>query len=194
MNAANIPAEVERLFDLLTEKGVEFLLVGGVAMLAHLQGRNTEDVDLIVSLADQERLQPPLLVEERDSFFARASFGHLQVDFLQAEHPLFAHIMREYSEARAFAFLRDQRALRCATPAGLMLLKLYALPSLYRQGQIQRANLYEGDIGQLLTAFPELKIDALLALLSRFGVSESDLMELRRVLAEQRPRPDRFAG
>ncbi|MEO5720793.1 MAG: hypothetical protein ABIR71_04890, partial [Chthoniobacterales bacterium] len=35
MNAANIPAEVERLFDLLTEKGVEFLLVGGVAMLAH---------------------------------------------------------------------------------------------------------------------------------------------------------------
>lgn len=194
MNAATIPAEVERLFDLLTEKGVEFLLVGGVAMLAHMQGRNTEDVDLIMSLSDQERLQPPLLVEERDSFFARASFDQLRIDFLQAEHPLFAHVMREYSEARAFDFLRAQRTIPCATPAGLLLLKLYALPSLYRQGQIQRANLYAGDIGQLLAAFPEMDTETLLGLLDSHGVSESDVRELRRVVAEQRPRPDRFGS
>lgn len=100
--------------------------------------------------------------------------------------------MREYSEERVFDFLRRPRTIRCATPAGLMLLKLYALPSLYRQGQLQRANLYEGDIGQLLAAFPELDTETLLGLLHHHGMLEGDVIELRRVVMEQRPRPDRF--
>ena len=40
----------------------------------------------------------------------------------------------------------------CATPEGLILLKLYALPSLYRQSELRRANLYEADLAALLLA------------------------------------------
>jgi hypothetical protein len=192
MNSADIPAEVEALFDLLEARAVEYLLVGGVAMLAHVRGRNTEDVDLIVSLADQHRLQPLVRVEERDSFFARAFFGQVRVDFLQADHPLFAHVVREYSEERRFDFLRAPRTIRCATPPGLIARKLYALPSLYRQGQIDRAKIYEGDIGRLLAAFPDIDVEESLALLLSHGMLRSDVEELRRVIVEQRPRPDRF--
>ena len=73
-----------------------------------------------------------------------------------------------------------------------MVLKLYALPSLYRQGQIDRATIYEGDIRRLLIAFPEINLEELFALLLRHGMLRSDLNELRKVIAEQRPRADRF--
>lgn len=42
------------------------------------------------------------------------------------------------------------RSIRCATIEGLIILKLYALPSLYRQGNFDRLSLYENDIPQLL--------------------------------------------
>lgn len=193
MDSAQIPAQVEAFFDLLQERAVNYLLVGGVAMLAHIRGRNTEDVDLILSLSDQHRLEPAILIEERESFFARASFGQLQVDFLQAEHPLFAHVLREHSETRGFEFFGSQRTIRCATPTGLMLLKLYALPSLYRQGQIDRAQLYEGDIQSLLGAFPETDLEHLFKILLWHEMAKSDVEELRRIVSEQRPRPERFS-
>jgi hypothetical protein len=82
--------------------------------------------------------------------------------------------------------------VRCASPQGLILLKLYALPSLYRQGQIARAKIYEGDVGSLLAAFPETDTEKLLQVLSQHDVSNSDVDELRKIIAEQRPRPDRF--
>lgn len=192
MNSENIPADVEAFFDLLEERAVDYLLVGGVAMLAHMRGRNTEDVDLIVSLSDQRRLEPCVRIEERDSFFARAHFGQLRVDFLQAEHPVFAQVLREYSDAREFEFFQSRRTIRCATPPGLMVLKLYALPWLYRQGQIDRAKIYEGDIGRLLSAFPEIDVEKLFALLLGHGMLASDVDELRRVIRDQLPRPDRF--
>jgi hypothetical protein len=39
---------VERLFTLLREREIEFVLVGGVALLQYIEGRNTEDIDLIM--------------------------------------------------------------------------------------------------------------------------------------------------
>ena len=38
MNANNIIVKAEELFDLLEARGVPFLLVGGLAMLAHVEG------------------------------------------------------------------------------------------------------------------------------------------------------------
>ena len=39
---------VERLFDVLTERKISYLLVGGVALLSYVEGRNTQDIDLIL--------------------------------------------------------------------------------------------------------------------------------------------------
>ncbi len=74
-----------------------------------------------------------------------------------------------------------------------MLLKLYALPTLYRQGQIARARIYEGDLGALLVAFPTMETEKLLGVLSHYGMLASDVNELRKVIAEQRPRAGRFS-
>lgn len=41
------------------------------------------------------------------------------------------------------------RVVDCATPEGLVILKLYALQSFYRQGKFDREAIYEIDIFQL---------------------------------------------
>ena len=42
--------DVVELFTLLGERRVPYLLVGGIAMLRYVEGRNTEDIDLLMSL------------------------------------------------------------------------------------------------------------------------------------------------
>ena len=44
----------------------------------------------------------------------------------------------------------DGRPTPCATAQGLLTLKLFALPSLYRQGENSRAAVYEAEISSLL--------------------------------------------
>ncbi len=116
------------------------------------------------------------------------------MDFLAAENPLFAGVARDYADDRTFDFLAAPRTVRCATPEGLMVLKLYALPSLYPQGQIDRARIYEGDLGSLLAAVPEMDTEKLLAVLTSNGVLASDVDELRAIVAEQRNRVARFGA
>ena len=40
---------VESLFKLLDERQIDYLLVGGVALLSYVDGRNTQDINLILS-------------------------------------------------------------------------------------------------------------------------------------------------
>ena len=68
--------------------------------------------------------------------------------------------------------------------------KLFALPSLYRQGDLQRANLYEADIAALLQAAPR-PTPGLLAEL-RPHLLTSDIKELAKILDEIAARRERF--
>lgn len=45
----NLPETVARLFALLEDRKIEYVLVGGVAMLQYVEGRNTQDIDLILA-------------------------------------------------------------------------------------------------------------------------------------------------
>jgi hypothetical protein len=47
---------VSRLFALLEERRIDYLLVGGIALLQYVEGRNTEDIDLIMAMSSLERL------------------------------------------------------------------------------------------------------------------------------------------
>ena len=47
---------VETLFDTLTDREINYLLVGGVALLSYVEGRNTQDIALILSRTDLEEL------------------------------------------------------------------------------------------------------------------------------------------
>jgi len=141
-----------QLFELLERRGVRFVLVGGLALLQYVDGRNTSDIDLIVAVSDLEAV-PEVEVTSRDGDFARGRFHGIQLDFLLTANALFEHVRAHYTTVREF----NGRALPCATVEGLLLLKLYALPSLYRQGDFGRSNLYEADIAALMHAYhPEV--------------------------------------
>lgn len=185
VNADSLFEDVERLFAMLHEREIDYLLVGGVAMLLYVEGPNTEDVDLIIAVSELEKL-PELDVEDRDANFARGRFGRLRVELLLARNPLFDEVNRRYATTGRFV----ERDIPCATVEGLLILKLYALPSLYRQGNFARVGLYENDVATLMQAYgPPLEplLDELAGHLSPI-----DLAAVRDIVAEIQARIERF--
>ena len=176
---------VQQLFALLDDRNVTYLLVGGIALLNYVEGRNTEDIDLIMALAELDNL-PEIKVDSQDAYFARGTFHGLQIDFLLTENPLFRTVQESYATRLAFL----EREIPIATVHGLLLLKLYALPSLYRQGDFARVSIYENDIAALLYAY-KTDTGKLMAELAQY-VSASDLTSLREIVADIGQRIRRF--
>jgi hypothetical protein len=176
---------VSRLFHLLRERRVEHLLVGGIALLKYAEARNTGHIDLILAASSLETL-PELQVEERDDDFARARFDGLQVDLLLTSNPLFEEVRQRYATTQRFV----EQAIPCATVEGLLLLKLYALPSLYRQGNFARVALYEGDISTLMHDYRP-PMEPLFEELQPH-LSPTDLAAVRGIVAEIQERIERF--
>jgi hypothetical protein len=112
-----------------------------VLRLHYVPGRNTEDIDLIINVSSLQKL-PEITLISQDANFARGTFETLQIDFLLTRNPFFAMVQRQYATVHTFR----ERDIPCATVEGLLLLKLYALPSLYRQGNFVRVGLYENDM------------------------------------------------
>ncbi len=185
MTADSLLETVARLFELLRERQVEYVLVGGMAMLQYVEGRNTEDIDLIMAVSSL-KLLPEIQVETWDKDFAYGKFDELQIDVLLTSNSLFDKARQQHTTTRPFA----EQDIPCATVEGLLLLKLYALPSLYRQGNFARVGLYENDVATLMHDYhPQL--EPLFAELA-YHLSESDLTSLRGIAAEIQQRIDRF--
>jgi len=191
LNDSALLEAVERLFALLEERRIDYLLVGGIALLQYVEGRNTEDIDLIMALSALDRIPEIQKVGQKDDF-ARADFQGLQIDLLLTRNPLFDEVRRHHATRQRFA----EREIPCATPEGLVLLKLYALPTLYRQGDVTRAALYETDVLTLMHR-QDVDPEPLLAKLEPH-LSATDLAALRQIVAEIRQRIERsgsrFAG
>jgi hypothetical protein len=182
---APVPQDAMELFRLLQERRVPYLLVGGLAMLTYVQGRNTKDVDLLLSLAALEKM-PELQVQDRQDFFIRALFHSVQVDLLLTTNPLFKIVEQRFATAHPFAELE----VPAATVEGLIVLKLYALPSLYRQMDLDRAALYETDITMLIARHSP-QVGSLLSLVNQH-VELGDRRELEQILAECSERAERL--
>jgi hypothetical protein len=186
VNADSLIETVAQFFTLLREREVEYVLVGGIALLQYVAGRNTEDIDLIMGLSSLEKI-PEIEVETQDADFAHGKFSELKVDILLTSNPLFEKVCKHYVTTERFA----EREIPCATVEGLILLKLYALPSLYRQGNFARVGLYENDVATLIHAYrPQL--DGLFVELSHH-LSEEDLTQLKKIVADVQDRIERFA-
>lgn len=185
MNPDILIETVSRFFSLLRERQIDYVLVGGIALLQYVEGRNTEDIDLIMAVSALERL-PELNLENRDVDFARSRFGDLRVDVLLTTNPLFDEVRKRYTTSRRFV----EQEIPCATVEGLILLKLYALPSLYRQGNFTRVSLYENDIATLMhTHNPSVEV--LLDELQRY-LDHSDMSQIRQIVGEINERIRRF--
>jgi len=185
MKSDSLMTQVEQLFNLFEERKVDYVLVGGIALLTYVEGRNTQDIDLIMALPSLEKL-PEIIVDSQDIYFARGKFGELQIDILLTKNPLFSHVEKEYVTEKQFL----DRKIRCATVEGLLLLKLYALPSLYRQGSFERVGIYENDIATLLYAY-QPKLEPLISKLGKY-LSDTDMIEIGEIVLDIQKRIKRF--
>jgi hypothetical protein len=183
MDFQDLLASIPRLFDLLDARGVDYVLVGGIAMRVHSPGRNTQDIDLIVPADTLARI-PEIEVIDRNDAFARGRYGSLQIDMLLANHALFDLVRRRHARRERFV----EREIVCATVEGLLLLKLFALPSLYRQGRFSRVEDYEHDVAVLLREHrPDM--EPIYAELARH-LPASDLAEIRAIVGDIQARID----
>lgn len=185
MDIDSLPQTINHLFDLLKQRTINYVLVGGVALLTYVEGRNTQDIDLIMALSSLEKL-PEIKVTKRDMYFARGEYEGLQIDILLTENPLFDEIRQKYAAERHF----QERDITTATVEGLLLLKLYELPSLYRQGSFSRVGIYENDIATLLHDY-QVEVEDLQKELSRH-LSDSDMVEVKNIVAEIQRRIERY--
>ncbi len=176
----DIRDRVRSLFAALHAASIDYLLVGGVALLSYVEGRNTQDIDLIIEAETAKAFDWNARIRDRN--FGAANYQGLQVDLLLTSNPLFAHVWQHERTTITF----DNLIIPCATREGLILLKLYALPSLYRQGNLTRAALYETDI-LLLLQNDSVSSDVLLATLAPY-IAAHDLEELRNIVRELQAR------
>jgi hypothetical protein len=185
MSADPLQHAVAGLWTLLRERKVDFVLVGGIALLQYVAGRNTEDIDLIVPESALERL-PEIHITDRNAYFALGTLGDLRIDLWLTANPLFAAVQQQHSTPRKFA----GDTIPTATVEGLLLLKLYALPSLYRGGDFARVSLYENDIAALVQAYRPAA-GPLLEQLAQH-LSRTDLAEVECILGDIQRRIERF--
>ncbi|MBI3151058.1 MAG: hypothetical protein HYZ21_02915 [Chloroflexi bacterium] len=185
MNSDSLIQSVQDFFAVLEERKIDYVLVGGIAILHYVEGRNTQDLDLLMAVSSLEKL-PEVKVLSRDMYFVRANYNELQIDILLTQNPLFKKVHDEYSKMERFL----DRDIPLATVEGLLLLKLYALPSLYRQGNFARVGIYENDIATLLHYY-QPDVSALLKRLSNY-VDGKDFAEIKSVVSDIQTRIKRF--
>ncbi|MFM8421257.1 MAG: hypothetical protein ACKOEQ_14170, partial [Verrucomicrobiota bacterium] len=101
---------------------------------------------------------------------------------------VFAETQERFHTLQRFA----EQEVPVATPEGLILLKLYALPSLYRQGRFDRVTVFEGDIASLMQRHRP-NLDPLFRLLVDH-LAPGDVQELKGIVRDIEARIARFEG
>lgn len=162
-----------------------YTLAGGIALLYYVDGRSTQELEIIMAASSLEKL-PQLKVVSKDMYFVRADYKGLQIDVLLTQNPLFKRVQGKYVTRQHFL----DRDIPIATVEGLLLLKLYALPFLYRQGNFARVGIYENDVATLIHYY-QPDVSHLLSELSGY-VSETDLAEIKDIVADIQKRIRRF--
>ncbi len=185
MNSDSLLQSVQDLFAVLEQRHIDYVLAGGIALLHYIEGRNTQDIDLLMALSSLEKL-PELKVASQDMDFVRADYNGLQIDVLLTQNPLFKTVHSKYYKNQHFL----DRNIPIATVEGLLMLKLYALPSIYRQGNFARVGIYENDVATLLHYY-QPDISVLLVELSKY-VNESDLEKIKNIVTDIQNRINRF--
>ncbi len=172
-------AQLVTFVTLLESKGIEYALVGGAALLTMDDcKRPTDDFDFIVSRRDIEQLQE-LTQHSSDRNFGRYLYQGTQIDARYRDNPIFEYVMGHCLDS---AVIEGKEIVR-ASPTGIILLKLYALPSLYQQGQQRRAMIYENDISALLIQGIAVDFDAILKVLAG-ELLPGQIKELSNILVD----------
>jgi hypothetical protein len=90
--------------------------VGGVALLSYVEGRNTQDIYLIVRAEEIGALEWSATVQDND--FGRAVYGGVRVDLLLRSNPFFDFVATNERALTEF----HGRPIQIASRRGLLLL------------------------------------------------------------------------
>lgn len=180
-----MPKTVQALLDLLESRKIDYVLVGGIALLTYIKGRNTSDIDLIMAFSSLEKI-PEIKVIDQDVNFARGCYEDLQINLLFTKNPLFELVHQKYVIQQSFL----EKKVNIASVEGLLLLKLYALPSLYQEGDFARVGIYENDIATLIYEI-QPDVYGLNKVLSKY-LEPNDIKEVNNILEEILARTERF--
>lgn len=150
-----------QFIELLESNDVTYALVGGAALMTMDSCvRPTDDFGFIVARDDIDAIQE-LTKESGDRNFGRYLYKGTRIDALYPNNPVFSHVINHYLEPTEIA----DKTINRSSPEGIILLKLYALPSLYQQGEHRRAMTYENDISGLLVQEPNADISRIFRVL-----------------------------
>jgi hypothetical protein len=185
INLDPLVRSVQDLFSLLEQRNIDYVLVGGIAVLHYIEARNTQDLDLLLPISSLGKL-PEWELFNQDMNLVQANYTHLQIDIWPTENPLFERVHTNYSKVERLL----DRTVSIATVESLLLLKLYALPGLYRQGNFARVGIYENDIATLIHYY-QPDMSALLRELFNY-VNENDFAEIKGVVSDIQNRIKRF--
>ncbi len=187
MDTDHLLQSIQELFTLLNQREIEYVLVGGIALLNYVEGRNTQDLDLIMSVSALDKVSEFNVISQ-DSDFFRVDYKGLQVDILSTKNRFFKMILQKYSNVQKFL----DRNIPIVTIEGLLLLKLYSLPSLYRQANFARVGIYENDIATMLHYYKP-NLESLISVLAKY-LDQQDMIEINNILIDIRHRLDRFTN
>ncbi len=170
INPQNLPNGVANFLNLLNDLKIDFVIVGGIALLGYVELRNTKDFDIIIDRQDYLKLKPFLqILEEQRDFANCVTADKLRVDLLFADNPIFRYVKHGFEQNLDF----QQGSFPTATPDGLVLMKLYALSDLTLNYQVfgkktvlAKIRLYQSDV-TILNDMYEIDFDKILRLLKR---------------------------
>lgn len=180
----NFPKIIDNFLRILAEYKIDFVVVGGIAMLSYMHERNTQDLDLIVSKADFQKIAWSLKILEQNEDFANCeTLDGLRVDFLFTDNAIFNYVKKGFCHKISFA----EGDFLTATVEGLILMKLYAWADLRTQGLafndknfLTKAIRYRADIEVLLISY-EVNLEPILRILQKV-LSENSLTQIEELL------------
>ena len=79
-DGSGLPSAIDQFFSLLESRNIEYLLVGGIALLNYIEGRNTQDIGFILAQPDLSQLPEISLTEETEILFEDCS-GNFKLIF-----------------------------------------------------------------------------------------------------------------
>ena len=64
MNSDSLIQSVQDFFTILEQRKIDYVLVGGIAILHYIEGRNTQDLDVLmaVSRSEKEKSRPVVMI------------------------------------------------------------------------------------------------------------------------------------
>lgn len=144
---------LERVIAMLSDHGIRYCVIGGVAVNAYAHPIVTEDLDIIVAVEQLPEVRALFEAEFKVRDFAHSFNVYDPGSKLQVQVQLDA----ELTEIAERAEVRDVMGLSVpvAAPRDLLLLKIAAALEPTRRGSKRQKDL--ADLVRLVEAFPELR-------------------------------------